>query len=150
MPDAQQDCQCVQCGAVNRQGTKRCWLCGAVLDTPVVYAELVPDAPRVGGWQFTLSEAMILVTLIAVIAGTWAVKPANAVLLVLITGPALLVTFIRTARKRSRGKDVTWVDKLATFLITAASVIGVLMVLWVAAIVAFFLYCIYAVAHSGG
>lgn len=150
MPDAQQDHQCSQCGAVNRQGTKRCWLCGANLEIPVVYAELVPDSPQVGGWQFKLSELMIVVTLIAVIAGTWALEPATGIVLVVVCSPALLVTFIRTARKRSRGQDVSWAAKLATFLLTAAAVVGVLTLLWIAVIVALFLYCIFAVAHLGG
>jgi hypothetical protein len=143
MPDPQQGFQCSQCGAVNRSGTKRCWLCGADLDTPVVYAELAPDVPPVGAWQFTLSELMIVVTLIAVIAGTWAIEPATGVMLVIVSAPALLVTFIRTARRRSRGQDVTWASKIVTFLITAAAVVGIVMLLWAAAIVALIVYCFF-------
>jgi hypothetical protein len=142
--------RCSECGAANREGTTKCWLCGAAtLADDIPYAELVPEPARLSGQQFTLSGLFILITLVAVVSGVWVQEPGAGFSLAVIGVPALLATLIRTARKRQRGETVTRADQFVTLLLSAAATFGILMMLMVAAFVAFFVYCLFEMSKMG-
>ena len=140
---------CFECQASNRPGTRKCWLCGATLNGDVPYAEIVDEPVQLGGGQFSLAELMILITVVAIAAGIWAQDPGTGFSVTVIGLPALVATFVRTLRRRRRGENVTWADKVATFLLTAAMTFTILTMIAVAAVIALFIFCIYLVSTAG-
>ncbi len=143
--NADQAKTCAECGAANRDGTTKCWLCGAETTAEIPYAELVTEPVRLTEHQFSLSGLFISITLFAVVAGVWVQEPAAGIWLTIIGGPALVATLIRTRRRRRRGENVTSGAQFVTLMLSAAATLGILVMLGLATFLAFFVYCLFVI-----
>jgi len=56
--------------------------------------------------------------------------------------PALLVTVLRMGRLRAKGREVTWTNRILTFVLSSLAVVGVIVLVAAAAIFALFIYCL--------
>jgi hypothetical protein len=113
-----------------------CWLCGAVLvsaaDDENYYASPAGgELPSYG-----LSTLLMVVTLIALILGVAAVAPGWAILLAVLSVPAL----VRTATA-SRGRATTAGEKMGLFLVSLGVAFTTLVTAVVAACAAFVAIC---------
>lgn len=136
--------KCPQCGAERVVGATVCWLC---------HAPLTEGAPAAGQWtgsnpyaapqsiptppQFALSSLLLVVTLVALCVGLVTVAPGLIVPLVIFVLPAVIRTTIVTSRKTAAGETMTTGRKALTFLAS----IGIVYVVWMAGMVAFFGAC---------
>jgi hypothetical protein len=134
--------RCPECGAELVQAD-RCWLCGrefpvmAELVSPAPPAATPPIPPLENSWTFGLSSLMLVITLAAVFMGLVAIAPGLAVLLAIVSTPALIRTFVVSARRKSAGERLTPSQKFATFM----GAVGVAILAYVTAMGAFFVTC---------
>lgn len=149
---------CLECGATNMPRARRCWLCSRPIE-PLVEAKLAteraedPDDPLtayrapgadLGPSQTFLSSTLLILTAVTVLVGVGiALNDAGpAVTYAIVMAPALLATYVASARRESRGKPLSPGGKVVAFLLSIAAVIGLLMLLVVAALVALFVFCL--------
>lgn len=136
---------CQQCGAERVVGATACWLCHAQLtgsatpppgawtgSNPYAAPQSIPTPP-----QFALSSLLLVVTLAALCIGLVTVAPGLIVPLVIFVLPAVIRTTIVTSRKTASGETMTTGRKALTFLAS----IGIVYVVWMAGMVAFFGAC---------
>ena len=136
---------CPHCGAGNAARRTECWLCHGALsssklseDASVSPALLqrYPGQP-VGAQTFSLSTLFLVITLIGVFLGVVAAAPGMGVLLLFVVLPAMIRTFAATGRSKQFGERPTVGDKLGAFAIS----IGVVLLVGVAAFIAFNVAC---------
>jgi hypothetical protein len=144
---------CPECGAENLNLATRCWLCQRDLgEVPViVVAEVVsesPDFARNGSLPAWTSIALAGALFAVGLGATVAFGPGAGILLVVVGVPAYLATLTRL-RKIAARRSVTVVDQIITFLVSTLSVLGILLLMGVAAFVAFFMYCLIALSRHG-
>jgi hypothetical protein len=136
---------CPQCGAERVVGATACWLCHAPLtgsattpaggwtgSNPYAAPQSSPTPP-----QFALSSLLLVVTLAALCVGLVTVAPGLIVPLVIFVLPAVIRTTIVTSRKTAAGETMSTGRKALTFLAS----IGIVYVVWMAGMVAFFGAC---------
>ena len=140
---------CPDCGAHSNRGVSRCWLCTADLPEEIVTAELVPEPPAARSFSFTLMSVLGVITLVAVAFGIVDTAPGLSLLIGLVGAPALIVTSVRSGRRRAVGQQMSWSESVASFLRSAAMVVGVLILLSLSGFLALFLVCVFAIRYSG-
>ena len=144
---------CPHCRAENPTHHKWCWLCRAPLawGQEVVTAELVQKArplPLADAFFWILTAGCLLVLVLVGIG----IAQEDAGMLIpyaIFLAPALIATLARSLLSLSRGKSVSGMEVFLTLLFSASVTILVVVVLFVAVIVAFFAYCMY-VCSTGG
>lgn len=130
--------RCPKCEAVTRPG-QPCWLCRNVAAADVYEAEIVdssssstpvPDNPYAApslpselggaGWE----SILLIVGLVAVLSALFAVAPGHAVLLAMVTLPALVRTVVVIGKKSRRGETVSRSERSMLFFASVAGVIA--------------------------
>jgi hypothetical protein len=130
---------CPECQATRRSDAKYCWLCGAALE-PVAEepARAAVGSERRAAYQFSLATLMLTVTLVAIVLSVFRMSLGVGLALVFLTTPALVRTCIAAARRRARGQPVSPLGKVGMF----AASFGIVVVVVVASIAAFFAVCL--------
>lgn len=106
---------CPHCAARNSANGDRCGTCGHPL---TLYIGPPEHLPR----RLDLGSLMILIALIAVCLGVVREIPVLGVLLLAVTVPALLRTFVWIARVKGDGLPMLWPEKLGAFAASAGIV----------------------------
>jgi hypothetical protein len=144
---------CPHCRAENPPHHKLCWLCHAPLTwgQEVVTAELVQKArplPLADAFFWILTAGCLLV-LVLVGIGIAQEDPAMLILYAIVLAPALIATLARSMLSLSRRKSVSGMEVFFTLLLSASVTVLVVVVLFIAVIVAFFAYCLYVCGQGG-
>jgi hypothetical protein len=145
---------CPHCGAAVAADAAKCWLCYGplggrreVVMAEAVTAEAVKPAvrrpsPLTEGFFLVLTlVCLLLIVLVGI--GIAQDDPGLLIPYLIFLSPALLATVSRALISHSRGNRVTAMEVFLTFLVSASATILLVMVLFFAAIVAFFIYCLY-------
>lgn len=99
---------CPQCSARNPATGDRCKTCGQPLTLYIGPAE---NWPR----RLDLGALMVVIALVAFCLGITREVPVLGVLLLAVTVPALLRTFVWIARQKGDGLTMLWPEKLGAF-----------------------------------
>jgi hypothetical protein len=141
---------CPHCGAECDARSQRCWLCHGNVSAKaeIVDAEVVSEPPRHAPSDVFFAVAAGILALVIVLVGVGAAltEPGLAVMMGVVVVPALVATVVRIQQQQYRHGYVSWGERLATFVVSASLVVGVLMLLCVAAVVAFIIFCFAALA----
>jgi hypothetical protein len=138
---------CPACGAVIERAWTHCWLCGNdLIRTP----EGLKVAPGSGTVQtiarpplhghptsFSLQSVMLVVTLAALVLGSFSIAPGLGIFLGIVSVPAIIRTAIMVRRRESQGVAADAKGKAAMF----AASLAVVVVAGVAASIAFGIVC---------
>jgi hypothetical protein len=111
---------CPECGAALAAGQIRCWLCQRRLDAASPqnpYASPRPTGENVAV-QFSLESLFLIITLVAVLLGTFLTAPGLGFLLGIVVVPALVRTMIDITQYKKGGSHVTLLGKVGSFLIS--------------------------------
>lgn len=144
---------CPNCRADNPPYAGKCWLCHAPLggEKEFVTAELVQKArplPLAEGFFWVLTAGCLLV-LVLVGIGIAQEDAGMLILYAIVLAPALIATAARSLLSLQRGKGVSGMEVFLTLLFSTSVTILVVVVLFVAVIVAFFAYCLYVCGQGG-
>lgn len=141
---------CPECRAVCRADEGRCWLCGHLIsghDADIVQAELALESvynPR-ARYQFGLSTLLLITTLTAIVLSVGKMAPGLAVLLTVLLVPALIRTGLASGNAQAAGQPMSWGAKTAmtvrTATLTFGILLGIVLLLAVAAFVALWIMC---------
>lgn len=143
---------CPHCGAQQRPGMTRCWICGLGEETepppePMDFAPSVPAAaqPRRRqrwGISFTLASLLGLMSVVAVAAGLFHFAPGLSIVILLFFVPAMMLTAIASNQQRRRGTPMSPHATLAHFcyalvisvvVVVVALVVLSILFMWVLA-----------------
>lgn len=114
---------CMHCGA-ELSGRADCWLCHSKSDDPQLHLD--SSSARPAPIQFGLDSILLLMTFVAVICGVFAVAPGAAVIIAVLSLPALVRTAVLARRDRVAGQPMGWGTKALTFLATTSFVVVLL------------------------
>ena len=92
-------------------------------------------------FQFGISSLLLLMTLTAVFFGLFSMAPGLGIAAMIVAVPALVPTSIIAMRKGSRGRPMTALQRIGVF----AAWVGLVVVVLVAAGIAFFITCLVGV-----
>lgn len=106
---------CPHCSARNSATGDRCETCGQPL---TLYIGPPENLPR----RLDLGSLMLLIALVAVCLGITREIPVLGVLLLAVTVPALLRTFVWIARQKGDGLAMLWPEKFGAFAASAGIV----------------------------
>ncbi len=125
---------CRECGASNDAGSVECWLCnGRALARAAAGSQ-----SRGRGYFSSISGWMVVVAILAVCLGLYAVAPGLLFLAAISVLPALAIVEFNAARRRRGGMPMSAVERVGIFLLLTI-VIPVLVA--GAAIIALIAYC---------
>jgi hypothetical protein len=140
---------CPECGAALPLADAKCWLCGRP-NVAGSWSKSRPAAARPTGLEvaatITLSTLLVSVAAVMMFSGLVGDAPGLAILFAAVVTPGLLATWLASKRARAKGESLAWYSKLAAFMISTAITVGMLGVLCVAAFVAFFIWCLFALS----
>lgn len=159
--------RCTQCGAHLQPTAPRCWLC---------YAEVSGGAgaaahggvPGAGGAEYVpaevvatdkfakaseiffkiVSAALALVLLLTAV-GIFMEEPAAGVVFLFFVLLPLGMTFIRLQSQQQKYGSVSWAERVATFVVSTALLVGLAGVVMMAGMIAMLVYCLYAFSSGG-
>ena len=152
---------CPDCGADNAAAALRCWMCYLDIrdEHPVVEAQLAtpstaapvnkPPPFALSELFFRLATVCVLVMLVLVGIGVATEEAGLGIVYVIMVTPPLLGTLLRVRKRRSKVGNVTWSEKFMTLMVSGAIMLGVIGLLWIAAIVALLAFCFVALAGGG-
>ena len=136
---------CRECGAHLQPGQARCWLCLAKLDgdEAPIRAELArpPEFSRVSETVFRAISALVGLFLLVVTVGLWLQDSRAAMAFLTMLSVPAAATAIRLNLRKNRVGKISWAERLVTFLLSTALVVGLLAALVVAAFLALFAWC---------
>ena len=141
---------CVECGAENWAYAADCWLCKRDLSDveAVVNAEIVaPPVSTSANTFFAVVTGILGIVLVLIGIGLYLEEPGAAIGYMILVIPPLIATIVRTMAKQGE-RPVGWGERLATFLISSVVFFGILVMLCIAAVVAFFAICLAAIANA--
>lgn len=167
--------RCLQCGAHLQPTAARCWLCYADVadgaasgDAAHAAASVGVDGGVAGGPPFVRAEvvaphkfsqlseiffqivsAALALVLLLTAAGLFMEEPAAGVVFLFFVLLPLGMTFVRVHSQRQRHGAVSWAEKVGTFVVSTALLVGLAGVVIVAGMIALFVYCLFAM-NSGG
>ena len=161
MPTAAVDLKCPHCGAKVGRDWRSCWLCGMELPAAGSAETAAPTfiegeaEPGSGHGTVRLITQvvglMLAVTILLILVGLLANgEYGGAILLVILFVPAGIVTLSKSLSRRAQGETMAPLDKAATFLLSLAVTIGVIVAVGVAAFVALLVVCIAILSTNGG
>ncbi len=141
-PSAAEPIWCGACGAENASPRGACWLCGVALRETAgegenFYAPPRPTAEDLAP-SFSLSTLLLVMTLIALCLGVGAIAPGIAVVLVILSVPALVRTSGILHRRQRAGQPPTLETKLRLFLAS----FGIVTAIGAASAIGFFAVCL--------
>lgn len=151
MPDdALPVAHCRDCGAAVAPQARACWLCGAAIEPhdAAIDAKLLglPPPPGPLRMTFSISGLLTVTTLAALCLGVGLIWPGLGIGLVIVILPALVRTWLITARAGS--VQVKPVERFAAFVGSLAVSLITMTTVSVAAAAAFMGSCIVAAAGS--
>jgi hypothetical protein len=125
-----------------RVGADECWLCYAPFDqesagNTSAVSGTAPSKLQISERGFSLSSAMLVMTLICVVLGLFSVAPGLGLVGLLLFAPSLSRTVAEVQRRKKRGQPTTIGEKAAVF----AASLGVIVLGGTAAAIAFFASC---------
>jgi len=137
---------CPQCSAPLPTKARYCWLCGvpqgpSQATVPVEAAAVVE--PR-AAYQFGISTMLLMMTMLAVLMGVFALSPGVGLAITFLATPPLIRTCIVAAKRKTRGQRMSPLAKLGIF----GSTLGIVIVVVAASIGAFFAVCLTFFATS--
>jgi hypothetical protein len=146
LPSSQMD-YCPACGAVVERTWSHCWLCSNDLIRTPAGLKVVPVSstlqtaarPPLHGHpaSFSLQSVMLVVTLAALVLGSFSIAPGLGIFLAIVSVPALIRTAIMVRRSESHGVAADAKSRAITF----AASLAVVAVAGVAASIAFGIVC---------
>ena len=137
---------CAECGAAVPRGEPSCWLCGHLMSaTAPVAAKPTHSAAHTA---LNIGAVLIVGLFVLILIGAAQDDPGSALGLLILAVPGLLATVIASTRGRVRGKPLTFFEKVAYFTLSTAAVLSALVVIAVAAFVAFFAWCLFALGSG--
>ncbi len=115
----------------------------------MVVAELArpPEFSETAEWIFRGVTALLALLAGLVILGASLESPAAGVTLAIMLLLPLSATLLRVQLQRQRYGRVSWGEKLATFILSTAVMLALLVLLAVAAFVAFFIWCLIEISR---
>jgi hypothetical protein len=144
---------CRHCGAELIAGRSECWLCHASMpaggDAAIIVAEAAGNrqaARPTGRFQFGISSILLFTTFVAILCSITTMSPGLGVALAILAIPALLRTYVVAARRGASGKPMSTGGKAGVFLLTLFVVVGAIVAVLGAFVVAFLATC----AVTGG
>lgn len=160
MPTAAVDVKCPHCGAKVGRDWRSCWLCGMEVPPPIpgepaapIFIEKETQWASGHGTARLVTQVvglMLAMTILMILAGLLASgETGGAIAVVILFVPAGIVTLSKSLSRRAQGESMAPLDKAATFLLSLAVTIGVIVAVCVAAFVALLVVCI-AILSSGG
>ena len=120
---------------------EKCWLCYVPLDVPqkAIPAQVIDERIAAANpSQFSIETILLVTTLIAVLLGLFRLHPGLAIVLIIISVPALVRTVSVARREKRRGQRVTAGGKVGHFFLSLVLMYAV----WTAASFAFFVAAI--------
>ena len=113
--------RCTACGAALVGGQAQCWLChrntGEAADENP-YASPRPVAGEYEAAQFSLASLFLVMTLMAVCVGLFAIAPGLAVLVGFVATPALIRTIVAAGYQRQAGTPLSAGEKVGVFFVS--------------------------------
>lgn len=167
--------RCTQCGAHLQPTMPRCWLCyadvagsgasgtgtsgtgtpstGASGTGATEWAQVEVASPpkfsKASEVLFQIVSAALALVLLLTAVGVFMEDAAmGAVFLFFVLLP-LGVTFIRVHNQRQRFGAVSWAEKLGTFIVSTALIVGLAGVVMVAGTIAIIVICIASMGQGG-
>lgn len=138
---------CPACGAIIERAWSHCWLCGSDLVRTPDGLKVAPGSATIqtaarppvltSPTSFSLQSVMLVVTLAALVLGSFSIAPGLGIFLAIVCVPALIRTAIMLRRRESQG---TAADAKSKAIMFAAS-LAVVAVAGVAASIAFGIVC---------
>jgi hypothetical protein len=138
---------CPACGAAIERSWTHCWLCGndlirtpegiKVAAGPRTAQSTAHSALHSHPTSFSLQSSLLVVTLVALVLGSFSIAPGLGIFLAIISVPALIRTAIVVRRGESQGVAADAKGKAVMF----AASLAVVAVAGVAASVAFGIVC---------
>jgi len=146
--------KCPHCGASSSSGKDACWLCYQTSNGTNPYASSVSLATEseiasyeaATAWDAVFSLLLGICVLLTVLIAIGMLLQDRGMLLpfAILVGPAYLVTIVRGSAQAASGRKVRPGNLLLTFVVSGLVTVGVLVLLFTAAVVLLFLYCIAA------
>ena len=143
---------CIHCGAQLPETAERCWLCyGELPNSEPVMAELVraPEFSKISERFFQVASALLACFLLLVIVAMFWQEPVSGVLLTIVVLLPLGATFMRITIRKQRQGRVSWAERFATYLVSTALLVALLTAMAVAAMIAFFVWCLVQLNNGG-
>jgi hypothetical protein len=138
MKEWKPDLVCWDCGATNDPGASECWLCQRRNWRQSPGSRPRPAVPPPRGLHSSIAGWMVLIALVAVVAGLVRSAPGLGVVLLVCVLPAMIITEIRASRLRRQNLSMSAMEKVL-WILGLTILIPVLLV--VAAVTALFIYC---------
>ena len=102
-----------------------------------------------GDWFFQIATILVLILLILVGIGLAVEEAGLGIVYVVLVTPPLLGALFHIRRKQTKQGQVTWAEKFVALIASGAIMVGILGMLWVAALGALVAYCFVAIASGG-
>ncbi len=145
---------CAECGAENMLPAARCWLCYKPLPmgAGMVVAEVVPERTTtrkspISQWVFGIMTGAVVLLVVLIGMGIAIDQPPQAIVYLVIVLPGLVATGVSMRKSLVASGQVSWQRSFSTLILSFSITMAVLVVLVVAAFVAFFLYCLSEIAR---
>lgn len=134
---------CANCGAGNIPPATVCWLCQQDLDLeiPPVLSDS-PDQIKSHSLTFSIASILLVTTLSAVFFSMLAWAPGLAILLAIMSLPALVRTGLAAQRRANLGKPIPPIRKLLWFLSSFTVTTILVAVVWFASVGTFCAVCL--------
>lgn len=137
---------CAKCGADNILPAKVCWLCKQGLELPQV--PQLPSEPerqsKNASLSFSIASVLLVTTLSAVFFSVLKMAPGLAILLAILSLPALVRTGLAAHRRSQLGKPISPMRKLLWFLGSLTVTTILVVVVLVASLGTFCAVCLSA------
>jgi hypothetical protein len=91
--------------------------------------------------RFSLASLLLLITLLCVLAGVFALWPGVALLLAFFVFIPCARTVLLVEARSARGRETSWVERVRLTAISASVMFGLVVITGVAAVIALFVAC---------
>ncbi|MCA9136984.1 MAG: hypothetical protein KDA61_04090 [Planctomycetales bacterium] len=152
---------CPECGAATAANIPTCWLCHRSIfqDEEVVDAQFAQNArairnPKLASITDAISAIMLFGVIILMVLFTIGLVADSksevlAIPLLIAFLPGIIAAGIGPRFMRDPSGNITWGGRLLSLLLFSGIATGVLVMLAIALLVAFFVYCITVIAQGG-
>ena len=147
-------CHCPQCDAQVDPAAKYCWLCNAMLPSPIagaarlppIRAQLVDSSSR--PLQYGISSLLLVITFVAILCSIIKMSPGLGIVIAILTLPAMIRTVLVAFRRREDGRPMSPADKTSVFLLTMAISLCVVVASCAAFCFTFFFACLATIGST--
>ncbi len=139
-PKPEPDLTCWDCGALNHPASSECWLCQRRDWRKSPGFRPRQTIPSTRGPLSTIAGWMVLIALIAVLAGLFREAPGLAIALLVCVLPAWAITEVKAARRRRRAKPMSGMER-ALWIVALTILIPILVI--TALGIALFAFCMF-------